>query len=100
MIGNVKNLFDLTGKVALVTGGGQGLGEAIAQGFAQYGAVISVVDINPETAQNVAEGISAAGGKAFAVQCDVSKEEQAKAAVAETVEEFGSRGRNRGSQFG
>ena len=89
MIGNVKNLFDLTGKVALVTGGGQGLGEAIAQGFAQYGAVISVVDINPETAQKVAEGISAAGGKAFAVQCDVSKEEQAKAAVAETLEEFG-----------
>jgi len=89
MIGNVKDLFDLTGKVALVTGGGQGLGEAIAQGFAQYGAATSIADINPETAAGVAEGINAAGGKAIAVQCDVSKEEQARAAVAETLEEFG-----------
>jgi len=89
MIGDVKTLFDLTGKVALVTGGGQGLGEAIAQGFAQFGAAISVVDINQETAHSVADGIQAAGGQAIAIECDVSKEDQAKAAVAKTLQEFG-----------
>jgi NAD(P)-dependent dehydrogenase (short-subunit alcohol dehydrogenase family) len=88
MIGNVKNLFDLTGRVALVTGGGQGLGEAIAEGFAQYGAAISVVDINPETAHRAAEGINSTGGRAIAVACDVSHEDQARAAVAQTLQEF------------
>jgi gluconate 5-dehydrogenase len=89
MIGDVKDLFDLTGKVALVTGGGQGLGQAIAEGFAQFGAVVSVVDINPKTSQEVAEGINAAGGRATAVQCDVSKQDQVGAAVAKTLKEFG-----------
>ena len=88
MIGDLRNLFDLTGKVALVTGGGQGLGQGIAEGFAQFGAAVSVVDINPETAGSVADGIKAGGGQAFAVQCDVSKPEQAKAAVDQTLAEF------------
>ena len=45
--GNLENIFSLDGKTALVTGGGQGLGGAIAEGFAQFGADVSVVDINP-----------------------------------------------------
>jgi NAD(P)-dependent dehydrogenase (short-subunit alcohol dehydrogenase family) len=89
MIGDVTDLFDLTGKSALVTGGGQGLGRGIAEGFAQYGAAVSVVDVNPETAQEVAEGINTAGGQAIAVQCDVAKRDQAKAAVDKTLREFG-----------
>jgi gluconate 5-dehydrogenase len=89
MIGDVSNLFDLSGKVALVTGGGQGLGQAIAEGFSQFGAGVSVVDINPATAQNVAEVICAAGGRALAVECDVSNHEQVTAAVAKTLDEFG-----------
>jgi len=89
MIGNVKNLFDLSGKAALVTGGGQGLGRGIAEGFAQFGAAVSVVDINPETSQEVAEGINAAGGQAIPVPCDVSKQDQVSAAVAKTLKEFG-----------
>jgi gluconate 5-dehydrogenase len=88
MIGDLRNLFDLTGKVALVTGGGQGLGQGIAEGFAQFGAAVSVVDINPETAGSVADGIKASGGQALALQCDVSKPEQAKAAVDQTLAEF------------
>jgi NAD(P)-dependent dehydrogenase (short-subunit alcohol dehydrogenase family) len=89
MIGNVKNLFDLTGKFALVTGGGQGLGEGIAEGYAQFGAAVAVVDINPDTSHEVAERINAAGGQAIPVQCDVSKPDQVQAAVAKTLREFG-----------
>lgn len=89
MIGNVKNLFDLSGKVALVTGGGQGLGRGIAEGFAQFGAAVSVVDLNSETSHEVVEGINAADGQAIAVQCDVSQQNQAQAAVAKTLKEFG-----------
>lgn len=89
MLGNMKNLFDLTGKIALVTGGGQGLGRGIAEGFAQFGAAISVVDLNPETSHEVAEGISAVGGQAIAVQCDVSHQDQVQSAVAKTLKEFG-----------
>jgi NAD(P)-dependent dehydrogenase (short-subunit alcohol dehydrogenase family) len=89
VIGNVKSLFDLTGKVALVTGGGQGLGRGIAEGFAQYGATVSVVDINPETSKQVTERINTAGGQAIAVQCDVSKKAEVQAAVSKTLQELG-----------
>jgi gluconate 5-dehydrogenase len=89
MIGNVKNLFDLTGKVALVTGGGSGLGQGIAEGFAQFGATVSVVDINPDAAGSVADGIKTAGGEAIALECDVAQEDQARAAVAKTLKEYG-----------
>jgi gluconate 5-dehydrogenase len=89
MIGNVRNLFDLTGKVALVTGGGSGLGQGIAEGFAQFGATVSVVDINPDAAGSVADGIKTAGGEAIALECDVAQEDQARTAVAKTLKEYG-----------
>ena len=88
-IGNVNNIFSLEDKVALVTGGGQGLGQGIAEGFAQFGAAVSVVDINYDNAQRVADSINTSGGKAIAVKCDVAKEDQAKSAVKKTIQEFG-----------
>ena len=63
MIGNVKQLFDLNGKVAVVTGAGSGLGQGIAEGYAQMGASVSVVDIDAEAAQGVADGVNGAEGK-------------------------------------
>ena len=88
-IGDSKSLFDLSGKAALVTGAGQGLGRAIAEGLAQYGASVAVVDVNPETAQSTAHGINIAGGQAIAVQCDVTQKAQVEAAVARTLDALG-----------
>jgi NAD(P)-dependent dehydrogenase (short-subunit alcohol dehydrogenase family) len=85
----MKNLFDLQGSVALVTGGGQGLGRAISEGLAAYGAVVSVVDIDLGAAKRIADAISREGGQASAVQCDVSRQDQAEAAVNQTLASFG-----------
>lgn len=63
IIGNPKNIFSLEGKTALVTSGRQGLGGAIAERFAQFGVDISVVDINPDTANEVVETVKAMGRK-------------------------------------
>lgn len=79
----------LEGKVALVTGAGQGIGAATAMRLAQDGAAVSVWDINGEAAENVAGEINGAGGKAIACTVDVSNKEQVGAAVARTIAELG-----------
>ncbi|MHB1316125.1 MAG: SDR family NAD(P)-dependent oxidoreductase [Christensenellales bacterium] len=85
-----KNLFDLTGKNALVTGGASGLGEGISHGFAEFGANIAIVDMNLEGAQKVANDLhSQYGVKAVAVQCNITDPADVKAAVAKVVEAFG-----------
>ena len=89
MIGDVTRLFDLSGKVAVVTGAGSGLGEGIAEGYAQMGASVVVVDIVPEAAQRVAAGIHQAGGTAVATECDVSQGAQVQRVVDRAVEVFG-----------
>jgi NAD(P)-dependent dehydrogenase (short-subunit alcohol dehydrogenase family) len=89
MIRNMQKLFDLSGKAAVITGAGSGLGQGIAEGYAQLGAGVSVVDVNPETAQSVADGIKAGGGEAISVPCDVTQADQVLAAVAQTLKEFG-----------
>lgn len=89
IIGDLKNMFTLDGKTALVTGGGQGLGGAIAEGFAQFGADVSIVDINPTTAEEVSESIRDMGRKSISIKCDVSNEEQVKITVEKTIKELG-----------
>ena len=89
IIGDLKNMFTLDGKTALVTGGGQGLGGAIAEGFAQFGADVSIVDINPTTAEEVSESIRDMGRKSISIECDVSNEEQVKSTVEKTIKELG-----------
>jgi len=85
----MKNLFDLHGSVAVVTGGGQGLGRAISEGLAAYGAAVSVVDLDWAAAQLVADTIGKSGGQASPVQCDVSQQDQAEVAVQQTLATFG-----------
>jgi len=89
MLPDVRNLFDLSGKVALVTGGGSGLGQAISEGFAQFQAAVSLVDVNLPAAEQAANDIRRLGGKTIAIQCDVTKSDQVRAAVSQTVKGFG-----------
>ncbi|UXJ50144.1 SDR family NAD(P)-dependent oxidoreductase [Pseudomonas citronellolis] len=86
---SLSSLLDLSGKVAIVTGAGQGIGEAIAMRLAEAGAAVVVTDINEENAQRTAEKVSAMGRKALALHADVSKVADTHATVAQTVEAFG-----------
>jgi meso-butanediol dehydrogenase/(S,S)-butanediol dehydrogenase/diacetyl reductase len=77
------------GRVVIVTGGGSGIGAAIARGLAGEGAAVSVVDRDAGAAEAVAAAIGEAGGQGLAVPADVTDRESVAAAVAATVERFG-----------
>jgi 2-keto-3-deoxy-L-fuconate dehydrogenase len=79
------NSFDLSGKKAIVTGGGSGIGKAIAEALAGHGAEVYILDNNIENGQLVAEGIKATGGKAVCIQCDVSEFESVNRAFDEAT---------------
>ena len=82
--------LDLTGRVALVTGGGRGIGRAIARGLAAAGAAVTInYKGNAAAAEETLAAISAAGGKASAVQADVSASADADRLVKATVEAHG-----------
>lgn len=83
-------MIDLTGKVALVTGGSRGIGRAIALKLASLGAKVAVnYRTNEAAAQEVIEEIASQGGEAIALQGDVSDAEQAGDLVKKTLEAFG-----------
>ena len=87
---SIRELFDLTGSVALVTGGGRGLGEQIARGLAQAGAAIAVGSRKREACEGVARELAEAYGvQAIALRMDVSSEDDVKAAVEQVEAELG-----------
>lgn len=79
----------LESKVAIITGGGQGIGRAIALAFAKEGAKVVIADINKEGSQEVVELITKMGGKAVAIPTDISKEKEVEQLMSEAVGVFG-----------
>ena len=80
----------LDGKVAIVTGGGSGLGEAISKSLANMGCRVIVSDINLKGADRVVQEISSAGGTASAVRQDTAKAEDSERVVAHAVNTYGA----------
>ncbi len=83
------NLFDLRGRVAVVTGAASGLGQAMAIGLASYGADIAAADINDAGLAETVEQIKPLGRKAIAVHCDVTQAEQVNHLFEEVDRSFG-----------
>ncbi|MGB2047835.1 MAG: SDR family NAD(P)-dependent oxidoreductase, partial [Psychrobacter celer] len=80
---------DLTGKVALVTGAASGIGRDIAETYAKAGAAVGIADINLAAAQQTADAIEAAGGRALAIAMDVTSEDAVNEGVQKLVDTFG-----------
>lgn len=84
-----SNLFNLEGKTAIVTGGGNGIGRGSCIILAQHGANVVVSDLKLEDAQVVSDLINAEGGNAIALECNVTKDEHLVRLVTTAVEKFG-----------
>ncbi len=85
----MKEMFDLTGKVAVITGAGGVICGTMAKALAKAGAKVALLDLLESAAQKVADDIKADGGKAIAVKCDVLKKDSLQAAKKEVKAEFG-----------
>ena len=85
----MTNLFDLSGKVALVTGGNGGIGIGMAEGLAQHGASVVIWGTNAEKNASALERLKKHGGKVHAEKVDVADEAAVKKGIAAIVERFG-----------
>jgi 2-deoxy-D-gluconate 3-dehydrogenase len=86
----IAQIFDLTGKGAIVTGGGMGIGRAIVMRLAEAGAAVMIVDIDMDAAAKVAQRVKEKGGKAEAIKADIRSLADAKKVAEATVQAFGS----------
>ena len=86
---SMHELFDLSGKGAIVTGGAQGIGQAIAFRLAEAGACVMLADLNQEAANETVARIRSAGGTAEAIPADAGSAEDARTVVEATEKAFG-----------
>ena len=85
----MRNLFDMTGKTVLVTGGSRGLGRGLAQGFAEAGANLAIVSRKLENCESVAHEIEKLGGRAFPYACHVGRWDEIKPMFEAVWRHFG-----------
>jgi NAD(P)-dependent dehydrogenase (short-subunit alcohol dehydrogenase family) len=83
-----NSLFDLSGKVALVTGAGRGIGRAIAFGFAQNGADIAAISRNEKEIKEIESDVRRVGRRAVGLVCDVSEPSAVSDSVAAIVDKL------------
>jgi len=83
------NLFDLTGKVALVTGGSRGLGRQMVRAFAENGADVIIASRNLETCEEAAQEVRALGRRAIALRVDIGRAAHARRMIADTARRLG-----------
>jgi NAD(P)-dependent dehydrogenase (short-subunit alcohol dehydrogenase family) len=88
-MGKEHGIFDLSGKVALITGGGSGLGRAFCEAMAEFGAHVVIAGRTETKLDDTAKRIEKFGHGALTVKADVSKEDDIKMLVAKTIEQFG-----------
>ena len=86
---NTKKLFDLSGRVAIVTGGSIGLGRQMAEGLAEMGANVALCARKKERCEQAAEELKQLGVKALGFECDVKNPDQVREVVGKTVSQFG-----------
>lgn len=86
---SIKQKFDLSGKVAIVTGSSKGIGLSIAKGLAENGAKVVISSRKQDAVEAIAEEFNSSGFEAIGIACHIGDEEQRKALVTKTVEEYG-----------
>lgn len=83
------SLFDLKGKVAVVTGSSRGIGRAIAERFAEHGAKVVVTSRKLDACEEIVQAIKGAGGEAFAHACNIGRKEDLQSLVTAAVQKWG-----------